>query len=117
MSLESLVPPKFTCEKLKRAGFPQEGGGFYWQEDTLIYVPTTPLMIDRAVKAPTAEELFPLLPSFIRVKNTYHLVVEYWEPSHSYEVQWVKDCITAPLREYSSTNLAEALALAWLEKR
>lgn len=61
------VPNIELCKKLKKVGYPQGGGGWYWIESNLIYIPIFSKSIQRrlaegeVIKAPTVAELGELL--------------------------------------------------------
>jgi len=68
------VPRLDLCQQLKRLGFPQETGGFYWRKfkdgwkvDYIPYISVVKRMVRQGViiKAPTSVELDKYLPCFI----------------------------------------------------
>ena len=81
---EKEVPSLELCKELKELGYPQEGGGWYWDETVdyswkLCFYGNTPVHIESqsVIKAPTCRELGEWLPASISVKgNIYELNIE-----------------------------------------
>jgi len=73
------VPSIELCKKLKEIGYPQEGGGWYWVKNNLIYIPIFSKSVQRrleiqaegeTIKAPTVTELGEIL---LKTKGNYQI--------------------------------------------
>lgn len=80
------VPNIELCKKLKKVGYPQGGGGWYWIESSLIYIPIFSKSIQRrlaegeVIKAPTVAELGELLlkAQKLLLKNKGNYQINYF---------------------------------------
>ena len=89
--IEKEVPNVELCKKLKKLGYPQENGGYWWYEEIEtgeFFVDTSgfPVRSQRIVcVAPTIRELFTMLPIFIKIEGfRASLVLDKDEVLYSY---------------------------------
>ena len=62
------VPSLELCKKLKELGFPQEGGGWYWDlEDRCLVLIWAEGVDNSLIKAPTCSELGEWIPDYIDI--------------------------------------------------
>jgi len=83
--LKKEVPDLELCRKLKELGYPQEGGGWYWVKNGLVYISVFSKSVQRrldiqakgeVVKAPTVAELGELLlkaQELLRTRGNYQI--------------------------------------------
>ena len=90
------VPSLELCKKLKELGYPQDGGGWYWDtKDRILVFTWEEEVIDDLVKAPTVAEMGEWLPPVINLKEgdiyleIYKLPKNLWILSYCFEDSFI----------------------------
>ncbi|RLJ01289.1 MAG: hypothetical protein DRP11_04655 [Candidatus Aenigmatarchaeota archaeon] len=101
------VPNLELCKKLKELGYPQEGGGWYWDfEDYKLAFIWAEEVADELIKAPTCRELGEWLPQNWNIVSIQYKNGRWGVSSHEVE-EW-------RMWEADTEANARAKMLMWL---